>query len=479
MSVFLQSESQNTLQLSGAVSQHGYVQVSCSAAAVVISAQVQSIYQKAYAQIMQTIQPYVSSINTKTADQTGTLLLLGSQCISIVDSGDTTDLQSTPSDQHTINIFDGCKACNDCQAVWQIIQAVQQLHIWIVGLKDCVLYYQPTAQALWTKLNEGRQSGADITDQSGKCRYTPRIYSRQQQFGRATKLLYQYKAAVAMWNYLVYNLSSKMVIQPALQDYTGFSVKIKRRFNLCDCADSSKGATLTIYITRTGQQISGTTERQTEQTQQEQQSANQGTQQSDASLINSVPYALGFYVGLVPQNTYIQTHTDKGGFSQHNSAVQHYESDADTGISHQLSPINYSANGISIVSTVSYAFSSEDNGQYVCSAELKILPVMLSGQVSVERQDDQYVASITEPDNPTQSLSLSQYTMYRRRNSTLSDDLLAQTNRWQIHACWQGGCTSADTSDATYYRTSYNLYPNVDIIQSIARNMVDRAETQE
>ena len=214
MSVYLQSDTQNILLLEGTQAVQGTVQVSCSQVSIVLSASVPSIYQRAYQSLMRSIKPYVSSINTKTADYTGTLLLLGSQCISVVDSGDTTDPQSTPADNHTINIFDGCKACNDCQSVWQVIQAIQQLHIWIIGLKDCVLYYQPTAQTLWTKLNQGRQSA--ITDQTGRCSYTPRVYNRQQQFGKATKLLYQYKAAVAMWNYLVYNMSSKMVIQPAM-----------------------------------------------------------------------------------------------------------------------------------------------------------------------------------------------------------------------------------------------------------------------
>ena len=492
---------------------------------IVLSAEYKSIYQKAYQQLISNYT-YLSSINTKTADQDGTILLLGSQCISIVDSTDSTDPLSTPSDAHTINIFDGCKACNDCDAVWDIIQALQQLHIWIIGLKDCILHYQSTASTLWEKLTEHRNT--NLSDDTGLCSYTSQMPTRQQAFGRATKLLYQYKAAVAMWNYLVYNLSSRVTVQPALQDYTGFSVKIKRRFNMCGCSGADVGggmASLTIELKRvSGQRTKGSVQRQ--QVVDQQATTQQTGQQQTGYLIKKVPYALGFYVDAVPQNTYIQTHTDKGGFSQYNKAVQHYVSpevqstdplnnaadptqsaagfilpgpqvgyiapypdegtgggtgDGGTGIPGSTGNISYTLASISydpVKIKAVFQYNITGTGQYICSAQLKILPVMLSGVIDIVNEGSvnqpSYIASVSQVQSPMQSLSLAEYIDYRKRNSQLSDSKLVMTNRWQIHTLWTGGCAK-DSSDATYYKTSYNLQPNIAILQSQASQLVKQA----
>ena len=282
-----------------------------------------------------------------------------------------------------------------------------------------------------------------------------------------------------MWNYLVYNLSSRIVVQPAMQDYTGFSVKVKRMFNLCDCT-GGRTATLTLHITRSGQPTTGVVVRPVQQ----QTTQNQATEDQEVRkpLINRIPYALGFYVGVVPQNTYIERHTDKGGFGQHNQNIVHYGSDADDGISYQLSQLNYSGGGAQLQAHITYNFSAADCGQTICSAQLKILPVMLSGQISVAETSPgsgEYTANVSEVTSPTQSLGLAQYASYRKKDADLSDSQLDMSNRWQIQTSWQGGCTTADASDATYYRTSYNLYPSLDIFQSVAQNMVNKIKADE
>ena len=52
-------------------------------------------------------------------------------------------------------------------------------------------------------------------------------------------MLYQYKAVVAMWNYLVRTKSGVTQILQAPEDYSGFIIQSKR--NIDSCGKSSAG----------------------------------------------------------------------------------------------------------------------------------------------------------------------------------------------------------------------------------------------
>lgn len=430
MSVTLSNDPQGTKQTAVF---NGQLISALSDSVVCFSASVKSIYQQAVQRLLEQNR-YVTRINSAYPDQTGTVLLLGSQCVSIVDSTDTSDQLSTPSDSHTINIFDGCKACNDCDSIWQVAQLTKQCHMWTVGLKDCALYHQAAAGELWHRLFSDRRSDSQgyIVDTSGNCRYYPQLKQeqRRQRLGRATKLLYQYKATVAMWNYLVYNASSKVRVQTALEDFTGIVIKLKRRFNLCD--SSVQQIRLDITASRTGQPISGFV-----------------SDSSDPSDAQPLPYALSFCVQPITQNTYLQRYTDRGGRSSDAYVDRSSQAvDVTTVISYQQQQ--------SVVQSSVLFIPGIQGGQITCSAQLRILPVF---------------QNIENPD--IDNLSLSQYAQAVRKNAKYYTQQMTLTNRWYVHTKWT--CLNAqsisDTAypslqDATYYTTAYNLYPTRALVQT-------------
>jgi hypothetical protein len=70
---------------------------------------------------------------------------------------------------------------------------------------------------------------------------------RQREFGKAVKLLYQYKAVVAMWNYLVFTKARSIEVVQASETHLGFIMQSKRIIDFCDAGLS----TVTLHLKAT------------------------------------------------------------------------------------------------------------------------------------------------------------------------------------------------------------------------------------
>lgn len=348
---------------------------------------------------------YVRSINYTSPLQTGQFMLFGDYCTSVVQYTDKSDPLSA-ADSNTINIFDGCKSCTDCQTQWYVQSMLQECLLWLAGLKDCVLHYQPAAARLWKQMLSKRTlkiqdcGKSDIDDQN----------YRQREFGKAVKLLYQYKAAVAMWNYLVFTKARSLQVIQAPQSHLGFIVQSKRIIDFCDAGISQ----VKLYITATLQRG------QTNQ------------------FLSEQGRVMLVYAGEVQQNTYIQYGKDTaslgGGLDTGNVSAD---------ISADMQP------RVNCVLT----FNPTQECRAVFSGSLKILPVICQGAYNPDYQ---------QPSTPLIDIQTYAAAAYDACDIDLGQ--LTNTNRWCISLAWQftvGDMTATkqDTEQVTYYTSGFGLYP--------------------
>lgn len=356
---------------------------------------------------------YVRSINYTSPLQTGQFMLFGDYCTSVVQHTDKSDPMSI-ADSNTINIFDGCKSCTDCQTQWYVQSMLQECLLWLAGLKDCVLHYQPAAARLWKQMLSKRTlkiqycGKSDIDDQN----------YRQREFGKAVKLLYQYKAAVAMWNYLVFTKARSLQVIQAPQSHLGFIVQSKRIIDFCDAGISQ----VKLYITATLQ--SGQTN----------------------SFLSEQGRIMLVYAGEVQQNTYIQYGKDTaslgGGLDTGNVSAN---------ISADMQP------RVNCVLT----FNPTRECRAVFSGSLKILPVICQGAYNPDYQ---------QPSTPLIDIQTYAAAAYDACDIDLGQ--LTNTNRWCISLAWQftvGDMTATkqDTEQVTYYTSGFGLYPTRSDSQSL------------
>lgn len=251
------------------------------------------------------------------------------------------------------------------------------------------------------------------------------VQDRQHDFGMATKLLYQYKAVVAMWNYLVRTKSGMTEISIAPQDYTGFVVQSKR--NIDSCGKDSAGNP-SFYATITLQQ--GQT----------------------ASYLASVDCGMGFYINKIDENTYI-------------------EYGRDTGITRQQDTNNIQMTVIS-VSTVSnkiqikirFDFHPQRCASSIFSASVKILPVVykLGYDYPVYDSGGQIQQTYPAPSDSCSQIDLDQWIAWRSKATTVTEAMQKAKNRWFIQTKWTSDPEETPIEQSFYYHTSYSKYTEVE-----------------
>lgn len=338
----------------------------------------------------------------------GNFNILGSLCTSVTDITDGEDPEQLAG-SNSLLIFDGCFSCNTCNVLAQLQQDIQNCQIWINGLKDCNLYYEPTASRMWNNMIAGK------TEMPIQCNINKDgLQDRRDTFGQATKLLYQYKAAVAMWNYLVKNRSyRKIQIVEAPQDYSGLVVQAKNKLDTCNSDAQSLPKTLKLDI--------WLTEGQTPQ------------------LLQSVNRGMGIFAACVEQNTYIQYTRDTGRGQTSQDITTDIQVTSDPSGQLKLE--------------VLFTFTPTQQASTIFSAAVKILPVVyLKGHQY--RKDEQ--TTIKAPTQQLATITLQQWIAFRPYATTITQAQQTKTNQWVVDAYWFG---SAQPEDTRYYHTTYSKYP--------------------
>lgn len=340
------------------------------------------------------------------ASWNGNFNILGSLCTSVTDMTDSSDPQQLAS-SNALLIFDGCFSCNVCNVLAQMQEDIQNCQIWINGLKDCNLYYEPAAGHMWDNMV------ARKTQMPLQCHVNKDgLQDRQEAFGQATKLLYQYKAAVAMWNYLVKNRTyRKIQIVEAPQDYSGFVVQAKNKLDTCSSDALQLPKTLRLDI----QLASGQT----------------------PALLQQVQRGMGIFAAPVEENTYIQ-----------------YTQDTGRGRPSQTITTDISVAEVSgaLHIQVVFTFYPTQQAPTIFSAAVKILPIVyLKGQEY--QQDDQ--TTIQAPTEQVTQITLQEWITFRPYATTIAQAQQTEKNLWTVDAYWFG----SQQPDTYYYSTAYSKYP--------------------
>lgn len=347
----------------------------------------------------------------------GDYLILGGTCTSVTDRTDTTDIQTETTESHALSIFDGCFSCNSCQTIAQLQEDIQNLQIWINGFKDCNLYYQPAASRLWNAMLSKKISQEDtcILD-------TTSLGNREQDFGQAVKLLYQFKALAAMWNYLIRTRSVIAQLLQAPQDYGGFVVQSKLDVNACQNPQQQVSSTkLTIDI----QLQSGQTGEYLE-------------------LINS---GMGLFITKVDQNTYIALGKD---------SFEHLNLQAASGGTIQFTKEISSRDGKPHIHA-QFTFTPSVSCDAVLAGALKILPVIYTKGKTYETGGQQ----TTAPSDSLAQLELSQWIAFRPYATTISEAQQTAFNRWYIQVSWDNEALDQHIQQDYYYTAAFNKRPQL------------------
>lgn len=337
--------------------------------------------------------------------QQGQFMLMGDYCTSVVQGSDDSDPQ-TSEVSGAIKIFDGCQACADCSSQWYVQSMLQQCMLWLAGLKDCILYYEPAAARLW---NQMLQKRVLQVQNCGKSEIDAEY--RQREFGKAVKLLYQYKAVVAMWNYLVFTKARSIEVVKAPETHLGFIMQSKRIIDFCDAGLS----TVTLHLKATLQ--SGQTQ----------------------SFLAAQGRAMLLSVTKVTQNTYIQYGKDTGSLG----------GGLDTGsLSCDISATNQP------VITCAIQFFPTKQCRAVFSGSIKVLPVIVQGGSSSDAQ--LYSSPLVD---------LGTYAEAAYDATDIDKGQLTKTNRWRIQLAWQFTqgdmvVSKQDTQQVTYFTSGFGLYPS-------------------
>ena len=360
--------------------------------------------------------PYISRIQGIQPDQQGNIFLLGDYCISLTDHTDNSDPDSVPKNEHQITIFDGCSGCNTCKDQWRIQDMAQTCLLWMVGLKDCIIHYEPAAARLWQQM---LQKYVLQVQHCGSSELSDKEF-RSRQYGKAVKLLYQYKATVAMWNYLIYTTAGTMQVLQAAQDYCGFVIQAKRRIDMCGSSDSSSNQTVPVQLWMKATLQSGQL----------------------ASVLAQKNNIMRLFIMRVDQNTYMQYGKDTGNL------VDQLDT---TNIDSDFQIRTTQSGGVQVQMTLQYAPEKPCN--VVFSGAWKILPTI---QLIEEDSGD-----------TTQPLTLQQYAKIRYAASDFSMEEQIKTNRWRIDVAWiydldNMKATKENTLQSTYFVSAYCKYPEQD-----------------
>lgn len=350
--------------------------------------------------------------NIPPSDWDGNFLLLGSLCTSVIDGSQGNDqLSDIQVGSNSLVIFDGCYACGTCRELAQLQQDIQGCSIWINGLKDCNLYYEPAASRLWDGML------AKKTQQASSCKLIPKTADRSAEFGNAIKLLYQYKSAVAMWNYLVRTRASKTEIIQAPQDYSGFIIQTKRSQDTCGSSDALSPVLSIRVRLKSGQTV---------------------------PYLEEGNLGMGLYINKVTQNTYIQYGRDTG------TADLRYDD-----VSLQVTKDSSNSSGIGFQAR--FTFSLDRTAPTFMSASLKVLPVI-------------YTPDGTYSETFCLLPQLRQWVALRPYATTIDQALQTEKNVWQIQIQWNTGTEgdSAVLHEDFYYYTAYSKYPQESDSQSIS-----------
>ena len=337
----------------------------------------------------------------------GNFNILGSLCTSVTDTTDKEDPEQLAG-SNSLLIFDGCFSCNTCNVLAQLQEDIQNCQIWINGLKDCNLYYEPAASHMWDNMI------AHKTEMPVQCHVNKTgLQSRQEAFGQATKLFYQYKAAVAMWNYLVKNRSyRKIQIVGAPQDYSGFVVQAKNKLDTCNSDAQELPKTLKLEIRLISGQI--------------------------PELLQQANRGMGIFAAYVEQNSYIQYTLDTGI----GQAIQSDAVDIE---------ITSDSNDKPLVRAL-FTFDPEQPASTIFSASVKILPIVyLKGQTY--QKSDQ--TPIQAPSQQIAAITLQQWIAFRPYATTITQAQQTEKNLWKVDAYW----FDSAQADTYYYTTSYSKYP--------------------
>lgn len=435
----------------------------------------------------------IKTINNINSFQDGAFNILGSQCVSLhqnlqlqqpTDQLNTAlatgeqvnlDIHYDLSEQElnkksSVLVYDGCTACQNCNTLWKLHEALQEAHLWAVAMKDCILYNQDTAKLLWnnTLSLEGfsnTQQGWTSTTQSPLCFYNYNITNsnyRETQFIKAMRLLHQYKATVAIWNYLCFLNTSQIQIVEASQDWAGFVIQAKKTYNNCDAKEKTENNTpVTLYLDLqlTEGQIAAYL-------------------QSPIVLQKKARHML-LFASVVDQNTYIEIGTDSGGHSTRTYSYQRQrpgnnnEQDATKGtiqysyefIPDKFQPVfcsqsqsddNQGTDTALDSSTqlgpnpdppirFKFQFKNLPPQRLILSASIKILPVVV----------------YYDPNNYRIFENIQTYTAHRLKANAIAAVEQTRKNRWAITTGWkqktQVDCIRQETR---YYTTGFCKYPS-------------------
>lgn len=209
---------------------------------------------------------YLKTLQQTVPDQYGNIMLLGSLCVSVHTDKDNRGKRHVPQyytlDQsveqtesqdscsgdvqtqkqnmdHRLLIYDGCTSCISCQQIWRLQQRLQQQHLWTIAMKDCLLYAESAASRLWRQTLDTRIKkylSDTKTSSNAGCAYTYKVLDpqyRYKQFYRALRLLHQYKATVALWNYISVLGKVKHKLMSTTQDPSGVLLQMSKAIKNC------------------------------------------------------------------------------------------------------------------------------------------------------------------------------------------------------------------------------------------------------
>lgn len=345
--------------------------------------------------------PYITSINKVGPDSLNNIQILGDMCTSVMDSTDPDFSQFNTSD---IAIFDGCPSCSSCQAIARMQDTLKNYQIWLSGLKDCQLYYQNGASSLWDNMIDKKKE--QLKHLEG-CIVDSTL---QRSFGKATRLLYQYKALVYMWNYLVFLKAGNTQIIQAAESYSGFIVRSKRSVDTCESQNKPQ-IRMHIQI----QFVQGQTP----------QNLNQQLK-------------MYIYTQIVEQNTQIQVNSPTGSITTQPGVFGSIQTDIKT-------------SGTSVKGQI--IFKPMQSCKGIFSGGIKILPVIALKKDQIELTQNG-------------SISLASYVKLKNKANHITESQQLKVNRWQASVWWQydnfgsqGKIDQTNSQQTKIYTTGYYAYP--------------------
>lgn len=357
--------------------------------------------------------PYLTTIQGVNSTSESQFYILGDLCTSITDNIDKSDPQCI-SQSNTFSLYDGCTACSQCDKYEQLKNNIYECYVWLSGLKDCQLYYQQGAAKLW------QQMKTQIPGKSINCNIESKLdkWERSQEFGKAVKLLYQYKAAVAMWNYIVFTKTKSLQVIKASQDYGAFIVQCKKSIDTC----TSDSSTVLSDI--------------------ELQFDIELLQGQLPQLLAQTFENMSLYVTSVSQNTYIQYGTDSGASILENSTI-YYQGvpNPQISVSYQL----YTGPKIHAV----VIFTPKQKCKAVFSGSFKVIPVITGGSDSTVPQSS--------------LISLADFAAMRTRNTAIDLSQQVMSNVWKIQSGWtydigKQHVTADSTKQTKLFSTSFSMH---------------------